>query len=276
MRDGLSPHPDGPLTPVVDLLRGLAGVRDTDDPATVRHRLSTALHGQVSPQRLAATAEAVTGAAGSTGARAAACWREVLLDLARRQPVVVAVDDLDRAAPALRHQLDLLLDQASAGGLPLALVATGTEQVTGWARVRLRALDPVTTGRLLRRLLRRAGRPIALVPHLIPLVGGNPGHAVAYVEALDSDTSAPAVPESVRRVVDARLDRLDDPLRVALLAATVSTHRSAARLAHTVGWSVRRAQGRCVPWPWRGCSWPCRPAGTGWPIRCWVRSPPPG
>ncbi len=236
------PYPDGPLTPLVDLLRGLAGVRDTDDAATVRRRLSAALHGQVSAQCLAAATAAVTGAPGTTGVRAAACWREVLLSLARRQPVVVAVDDLDRAAPALRHQLDLLLDQATADGLPLALVATGTGEVAGWAPVPLRPLDAVTTGRLLHRLLRRAGRPISLVRHLIPLVGGNPGYARAYVDALDADAATPPpVPESVRRVVDARLDRLDDSLRIALMAATVSTRCSATQLARAVGWSADRA-----------------------------------
>ncbi len=237
------PYPDGPLTPLVDLLRGLAGVRDTDDAATVRRRLSAALHGQVSAQCLAATTAAVTGAPGITGVRAAACWREVLLSLARRQPVVVAVDDLDRAAPALRHQLNLLLDQATADGLPLALVATGTDEVAGWASVPLRPLDAVTTGRLLHRLLRRAGRPISLVRHLIPLVGGNPGYARAYVDALDGDAPAPPpVPESVRRIVDARLDRLDDPLRVALMAATASPRCSATQLARMVGWSTEQAE----------------------------------
>ncbi|PZG14466.1 adenylyl cyclase class-3/4/guanylyl cyclase [Micromonospora craterilacus] len=245
------PYPDGPLAPVADLVRAVAGARATDDPEVVRRRLATALGELVPPECLAPaldTVDDLLGSAAAAGARAAACWRDVLLRLARRQPVVVAVEDLDRAAPALRRHLDALVDLATADGLPLVLVASGTEE-TGdagkpAARVRLNPLDAAATGRLLRQLLRRAGRPIGLVRQLVPLVGGNPGHAVAYVHALgDDDPARLPVPESVRRVVEARLDRLDGPLRAALMAvAALPPGRTAAELARALGWPAKQAE----------------------------------
>ncbi|RIV41260.1 adenylyl cyclase class-3/4/guanylyl cyclase [Micromonospora radicis] len=266
---GCPPYPDGPLAPVADLLRALAGARATDSPEVVRRGLAATLAGQVPPECLAPALGTVAGLLGATGAaagaRAMVCWREVLLALARRRPVVLAVDDLDRAAPVLRRHLDALVDRATADGLPLVLVATaGGEDATPGhpapgrpgpgvagrdgtpgrpvARVWMRPLDAVTTGRLLRRLLRRAGRPTELVRQLVPLVGGNPGHAVAYVRALDGDDGTrPAVPESVRRLAEARLDRLDPPLRAALMAvATLPVGATTAATARALSWPVDR------------------------------------
>ncbi|GIJ20403.1 hypothetical protein Vlu01_10270 [Micromonospora lutea] len=178
--------------------------------------------------------------------RAVTYWREVLLDLARRQPVVVAVDDLDRAAPALRRHLAALVELAEERGLPLALVATGTQELDApgprAARLRLSPLDTITTGRLLRRLLRRAGQPIGLAARLIPVTGGNPGRAVAYVRTLTGgDPGQLPVPECVRRVVEARLDRLDGGARAVLMAAALAPGRTVAELADVLDWPRSRA-----------------------------------
>ncbi|MBX7267461.1 AAA family ATPase [Micromonospora sp. Llam7] len=177
------PYPDGPLEPVADLVRGLTEAPVAATPDAVRGRLATALGALVPADRLVPALNTVEDLLGATGtaaaARAVVCWREVLLSLARRQPVVVAVDDLDRSAPALRRNLDILVEQAGAAGLPLVLVATGAQD-TGdparpTARVRLRPLDAVTTGRLLRSLLRRAGQPAGLAARLIPWPAATPG-----------------------------------------------------------------------------------------------------
>lgn len=246
------PYPDGPLAPVAELIRTLAGARVVDPPETVGQRLAGALDGLVPSESLAAVPgwmrDLVATVGTAAGTRALAGWREMMLSLARRQPVVLAVDDLDRAAPGLRRHLDTLVDRATADRLPLVLVATGSPGVDGPARaaalLRLPPLDPVTTGRLLRRLLHRAGRSAALVRQLIPLVGGNPGHAVAYVRALDVDDPARLpVPESVRRVAEARLDRLDGPLRATLMAtAALSPGCTAPELARALNWSVAYAR----------------------------------
>ncbi|WP_319461692.1 adenylate/guanylate cyclase domain-containing protein, partial [Micromonospora sp. RTP1Z1] len=166
------PYAQGGLAPLADMVRGFAGVRDTDPPPTVRRRLTTALEGLLPPVRRGPTAHALAELlaapedAGAAG-RGADVWRQLLLELAAGQPVVVAVDDLDRAAPAMTRVLHRLCAAATERGLPLAVIATPGP---GWAdvlpgagdrrrRVPLSPLGAVDTGRLLRHLLDRAGRP---------------------------------------------------------------------------------------------------------------------
>ncbi|RZU76511.1 class 3 adenylate cyclase [Micromonospora kangleipakensis] len=253
------PYAEGGLAPLADMVRGFAGVRDTDLPPTVRRRLATALDGLLPPARLGHAAHtlaellAAPEDAGAAG-RGADVWRQILLELAARQPVVVAVDDLDRAAPAMNRFLHRLFAAATERSLPLAVVAT---HGTGWAdvlpgagdrrrRVPLPPLGTVDTGRLLRHLLGRAGRPAALARDLLPLVGGNPAVAEAYVRALDEDGGgAPAgrVPDPVRRIVDARLDRLDGDHRAVLMAgAELGARFAAGTIERLLGWVPGRAE----------------------------------
>ncbi|GIJ31474.1 AAA ATPase domain-containing protein [Micromonospora sediminimaris] len=244
------PYPEGPLDPVADLVRGLAQAGTGDDPETVRRRLAAALTDLVPAELLTPALNTVEDLLGVTVAQTGmvAYWREVLLSLARRQPVVVAVDDLDRAAPALRHQLAVLVELADKRDLPLVLVATGTQELEldasgpGVVRVLLSPLDTITTGRLLRRLLRRAGRPAWMAARLIPVTGGSPGRAVAYVRTVTGgDSGSLPVPEGVRRVVEARLDRLDADARAVLTAAALAPGRTGAELAEVLDWPRTRA-----------------------------------
>ncbi|MEU5722149.1 AAA family ATPase [Micromonospora sp. NPDC047738] len=250
------PYPEGELAPLADTVRAFARVRDTDPTPTVRRRLATALAGLLPPAHRAAAVQALADwvvapqDAGAAG-RGAEVWREVLLDLAADQPTVVAVDDLDRAAPALNRFLHRLFATASERGLPLAVVAT---HGPGWAdllpgaagrrrRVPLPALGAVDTGRLLRHLLDRAGRPAALAGELLPLTGGNPAVAQAYVRALDEDGDRIGVPDTVRRRVDARLDRLDGDQRAVLMAgAAQPAEFPAATMDRLLGWAPGRAE----------------------------------
>ncbi|MFG1779785.1 AAA family ATPase [Micromonospora sp. NPDC049048] len=242
-----------PLAPVADLVRGLAGLRDDDAPPTVRRRLTAALTDQVPPTGLTGAVYALeallaTPDASGDAARGAEVVREALLGLAARQPVLVAVDDVDRATAALSHFLHRLFAAATARSLPLVVVALHRPE---WAdtlpgprnrrhRLVVPPLRPVETGRLLRHLLGRADRPTATVARLLPLVAGSPGRAAAYVASL----GAQSVPEAVRREVDARLDRLDGARRAVLMAAaTVRAGATAATVARLLDW----APGRVAP-----------------------------
>ncbi|WFE53978.1 adenylate/guanylate cyclase domain-containing protein [Micromonospora sp. WMMD1155] len=225
------PYPDQALAPAADLLRGLAGVRHGDGPAVVHDRLVAALTSLFPPERVAAAIPALqrflTSPDSSSAALAgAAACRDVLLRLAAHQPLVVAVDDVDRAAPAMSRFLHALFTAATARGLPLALITLHQPQ---WAdtrpsparRMTIGPLATVQSGRLLRHLLTRAGQPVTLVDRLLPLVGGRPGHAAAYVASLvdGADPVALALPEALRRVVGAELDTLDGERRAVLMAA---------------------------------------------------------
>ncbi|MFR9777588.1 AAA family ATPase [Micromonospora sp. MS34] len=249
------PYPGGDLAPLADMVRAFAGVRDPDPAATVRRRLATALDGLLPPARRGAAAHALADFVAApqdagAAARGAEVWREVLLDLAARGPVVVALDDLDRAAPPLNRFLHRLFAAATERALPLAVLGT---HGPGWAdllpgaadrrrRVPLAPLGAVETGRLLRHLLGRAGRPAALARTLVPLVAGNPAAAEAYVRASDA-APAGAVPDAVRRVVDARLDRLDGEQRAVLMAgAAYPTDVAAETVERLLAWPAGRAE----------------------------------
>ncbi|WP_225852510.1 adenylate/guanylate cyclase domain-containing protein, partial [Micromonospora sp. AMSO12t] len=246
------PYPQ-PLAPVADLVRGLAGLRAGEPPATVRRRLTAALTDLVPPAGLTEAVyalEALLGTPDGSGdaARGAEVAREALLGLAARQPVMVAVDDLDRATATLHRFLHRLFAAATARSLPLVVVTLHRAEWTGALpgprdrrhRLAVPPLRPVETGRLLRHLLGRADRPTAAaITRLLPLVGGNPGRAVAYVASPDA---ARSVPEAVRREVDARLDRLDGARRAVLMAvATVGAGITAATVARLLDWAPGRA-----------------------------------
>ncbi|PWR09977.1 adenylyl cyclase class-3/4/guanylyl cyclase, partial [Micromonospora acroterricola] len=248
------PYPDEVLAPVADLLRGLAGIRHGDGPAAVRDRLTDALTPLLPPARLAAALPALerllANPDGSAAALAgAAICRDALLLLAADRPLIVAVDDLDRAAPAVSRFLHALFATATARRLPLAVITLHQPQ---WAdtrpgparRVPIRPLAAVQSGRLLRLLLTRAGQPVALVDRLLPLVGGRPGHAATYVRSMvdGADPAAPPLPEAVRRAVGAELDRLDGERRAVLMAAaTLGGVVSGTRLDRALGWTPGRA-----------------------------------
>ncbi|WP_327040629.1 AAA family ATPase [Micromonospora ureilytica] len=248
------PYPDQALAPVAHLLRGLAGIRPSDGPAAVHDRLVAALTPLFPPTRVATAVPALqrmlTTPDGSAAALAgAAICREVLLLLAAHRPLIVAVDDLDRAAPAVSRFLHALFSAATERGLPLALLTVHQPQ---WAdtrpgparRVTIGPLATVQSGRLLRHLLTRAGQPVALVDRLLPLVGGRPGHAAAYVTSVvdGADPAALPLPEAVRRAVGAELDHLDGERRAVLMAAgTLGGLISGAAVDRALGWTPGRS-----------------------------------
>ncbi|MDW3848395.1 AAA family ATPase [Micromonospora sp. BRA006-A] len=219
------PYPCGELAPLADLVRPRPDAAGVDGP------------GGVLAAFLAAPDD------DTLAARAVVACREALLSLAAEAPVVVAVDDLDRAAPALRRFLHQLHVAAGERGLPLAVVTTcgsgSADPLPAPARrIPLEPLGPLDTGRLLRHLLDRAGRPAALAARLVALVGGNPAVATAYAGAEPS-----GVPAAARRLVDARLDRLDGTHRAALLAAAASGGPAGAAEVETMlGWPAGRAE----------------------------------
>ncbi|MBQ0901141.1 adenylate/guanylate cyclase domain-containing protein [Micromonospora sp. U21] len=248
------PYPDQVLAPVADLLRVLTGIRHGDGPAVVHDRLTATLTPLLPPARVAAAVPALErllatpdGSAASL-AGAAAC-RDALLRLAAQRPLIVAVDDLDRAAPAVSRFLHALFTAATARGLPLAVI---TLHQPHWAdtrpgaarRVAVRPLATVQSGRLLRLLLTRAGQPVALVDRLLPVVGGRPGHAAAYVRSIvdGADPAALPLPDEVRRPVGAELDRLDGERRAVLMAAaTLGGVATGAAVDRALGWTPGRS-----------------------------------
>ncbi|WBC00701.1 adenylate/guanylate cyclase domain-containing protein [Micromonospora sp. WMMA1976] len=219
------PYPCGELAPLAGLVRPRPDATGVDGPGDVL------------------AAFLATPDDDTVAQRAVVACREALLGLAAEAPVVVAVDDLDRAAPALRLFLQQLHVAAGERGLPLAVITTcgsgSADPLPAPARrIPLEPLGPLDTGRLLRHLLDRAGRPAALAARLVTLVGGNPAVAAAYAGAEPS-----GVPAAARRLVDARLDRLHGTHRAVLLAAAAHGGPAGAPAVEAMlGWPAGRAE----------------------------------
>jgi hypothetical protein len=162
-------------------------------------------------------------------------WQGVLLAAAARRPTVLVVEDLQRADAAVARFLRNLVTAAAGASPPLPLVvivtyrpeSAGLIQLEPDCRVSLGALGAARTGRLLRHLLDRAGQPATYAHRLLPLTGGNPMYAEAYVQMLAGgglpagpDLELPT-PEPVRAVVSARLDQLRGADRTAVHAISV-------------------------------------------------------
>ncbi|MEU1606164.1 AAA family ATPase [Micromonospora matsumotoense] len=271
------PYPERVFGPVAELLRDLLGLSASEGTDTVRARLAALVDGLVPPGQVAATVAALAAlldAPDRAAVAGAAAVRRVLLALAARRPVVVGVDDPDRAAPELGHFLHSLFAAATARGLPLAVLATHRPDradprptpTDRYHRVELTPLSTLHTGRLLRRLLTRAGQSVASATRLAPLVAGRPGYAAAYVHAsvrptgpdavggvadtgargtpgpLTGRPAGPPLPEPLRRRVAALLDRCDGPHRAVLMAAaTLDVEFAASTVDVLLGWAAGRA-----------------------------------
>ncbi|WP_433341946.1 AAA family ATPase [Micromonospora sp. CA-111912] len=246
------PFPERPVGPVADLLRAFADVRAEDPPATVRRRLLAAADGLVPPGRALSTAVALEGLLDGSFPAGAVVWQRLLLRQAAVRPLVVAVDDLDRAAPAVTRFLRGLIAAAVVRQLPLAVVTTHRPE---WADTRpgpdvrraevpLPPLSQVETGRLLRQLLARAGQPTALAARLLPLVGGLPGTAEAYARRIPEGADpAAALPDRVRASAAARLDACGGAERAAtMVVAALGPSVPAATVDRAFGWAPGRAE----------------------------------
>ncbi|WP_269756737.1 adenylate/guanylate cyclase domain-containing protein [Micromonospora humida] len=258
------PYPEQVFGPVAQLLRDLAGLPAGGPPDAVRPRLAALVDGLVPAGQVGPTVAALAAlldAPDRSAVAGAAAVRRVLLALAARRPVVVGVDDLDRAAPELGRFLHALFAAATDRGLPLAVLATHRPDRTdplpapaGRHLIELAPLGTLHTGRLLRRLLAGSGRPVGAAARLLPLVAGRPGHAAAYVEAMPRHGTAgdpavdagaePALPEGLRRRAAARLDRCDGAHRAVLMAAaTLDVPVTAPAVAVLLDWAPERVAG---------------------------------
>ena len=124
LRGRCLPYGDGiTYWPVAEIVREAAGIRGTDRQGTALERLGTLLAGDAAEQTLVRDLLAGAiglGAAGGTPEETAWAVRRLLVDLAQERPLVVVVDDIHWAAPALLDLLEGLLDWIR--DVPLLLV----------------------------------------------------------------------------------------------------------------------------------------------------------
>ena len=161
-------------------------------------------------------------------------WRRFLESVAERTPLVLVVEDVHWADPALLEFLAHLADWAT--GVPLLVVSTARPELYetngSWgARLRnhtainLSPLSDADATKLVAALLDRTVLPVETQQLLLERAGGNPLYAEEFVHMLhDRDlidrrgalTAEVPLPESIQALIAARLDTLP-PARKALL-----------------------------------------------------------
>jgi class 3 adenylate cyclase/tetratricopeptide (TPR) repeat protein len=191
-----------------EIVKGLAGVLESDGPDQAAEKLDTALRAFVEDQsehewlrgRLhpllgvgAAAGADAGGAALSDRDEAYAAWRRFLESAAARYPLVLAFEDLHWADPALIGFVDHLVDWST--GVPITVICTARpelyERHPGWgggkrnsATIALSPLTDEETARLLVGLLEQAVLPAELQVTLLERAGGNPLYAEEFVRML--------------------------------------------------------------------------------------------
>jgi len=228
--------------PLVGMVREAAKISDDDPPEVARARLRSAVGDADVAERLASA----VGLSTTAFPLHEIYWgaRKFLEGMATIQPVVVIVDDIHWAEPAL---LDLLLHLLEAStGAPILLLATARHDLIDskpdWGeherstRLVLHPLSAAAAAQVVANLLGSTGLPADVVQRIVSAAEGNP----LYVEqmlAMLIDTrvlrfeggqwvrgegqAEITVPPTIQALVEARLDNLARADRAALEPAAV-------------------------------------------------------
>jgi class 3 adenylate cyclase/tetratricopeptide (TPR) repeat protein len=173
-----------------------------------------------------------------------AAWRRFVEAVAAERPLVMVLEDLHWADPALRTFIMHLVEWVA--GVPLLLVCTARpelyDQAADWGAgppnvttIALRPLSDVDTARLFAALLHQAVLPATLQARLLERAGGNPLYAeeicrmLAERGNLERDGRIPKVaadielafPDSLGALIAARLDTVVPEHRALLEDAAV-------------------------------------------------------
>jgi DNA-binding SARP family transcriptional activator/tetratricopeptide (TPR) repeat protein len=214
-----------------EIVKAAAGILESDDPETSAHKVAATLS-TVLPRRddrvwVEATLAPLVGLAGSrstTREETFPAWRRFLEALAEGQPLVLLIEDLHWADPALLEFVDDLL--ARAVDVPLLVLCTTRLELldthpdwgSGKRNSTTITLPPLSTEetRELARAILGGQEPSDVV---VARAGGNPlfVQELTRVEVRDVDS----LPESMHAVIAARLDTLPPAVKQTAMDAAV-------------------------------------------------------
>jgi class 3 adenylate cyclase/tetratricopeptide (TPR) repeat protein len=233
-----------------EIIKAQAGIMESDEPSEVAAKLDAAVRavtGDASEREwlkarlaplvgLAAAGEAPAGRDESFTA-----WRRFLHLVAGRGPLILVIEDLHWADPALLGFLEQVLDHEGAADL-LVLVTARPELLDrrpGWGAGRpnattiaLAPLDDGQTAMLLAALLGQSMLPAEAQSLLLERAGGNPLYAEEFVRLLTdrglltrhgrlTRASDLPLPDTVQALIAARLDTLAPAHKALLQCAAV-------------------------------------------------------
>ena len=229
-------------------MKSHAGIAPNDGPEEASAKLALAVDAVEEERerdwirvRLAPLVGLGEGSAAVDRDESFAAWRSFLEAIAATGPLVLVIEDLHWADPAMLAFVEHLADWAS--GVPLFVLCTARpelyERQPAWGggkrnhtAVSLSPLTPEETGRLIGALLEQTVLPAETQAALLDRAGGNPLYAEEFIRMMVdrgvltrrggawelAHEGSIAVPENVHALIAARLDTLP-PARKALLQA---------------------------------------------------------
>jgi class 3 adenylate cyclase/tetratricopeptide (TPR) repeat protein len=223
-----------------DIVKGEAGILDSDAPEVTEAKLATALSSVVDDEeerdwirtRLAPLLGIPEAGAAVSREEQFTAWRRFLEAMAEENPLVLIFEDLHWAGDPM---LDFIEDFASRGDGRILVLCTARPELYArretWCAglrnadtIQLGPLSDSETAILLSALLDRAVLPVETQAMLLERSGGNPLYAEEFVQMLAdrgvidrrsggraygtaADVTIP-VPESLQALIGARLDAL--------------------------------------------------------------------
>ncbi len=234
-----------------EIVKGQAGIRESDDASTAAEKLQIALQAicddpddrtwmatQLSPL-VGAESDAETG----DRAEAFAAWRRFLEDLAANQPLVMVIEDLHWVDDSFIEFLEDLMVWSS--DTPIMVVCTARPELyeshPAWGggqrnstTITLSPLSDEEIAQLIAAHLDRAVLPAETQQSLLERAEGNPLYAEEFIRmitdrgmidahgVLDAEATATLpVPETVHGLIGSRLDLLSEAERHVIEDAAV-------------------------------------------------------
>ena len=266
------PYGDGiTFWPIAEAIRQLAGI-DADDPLEIaRSKLEVLLQGADGSAVLFDRVAAATGLADVTAGLPETYWaiRRLLEQVAKDEPLVLVLDDLQWAEPALLDLVDYLVRSSREAPILLLCLARGEllEERSEWATrlpdatmLHLSQLADDETNDLIDELLH--GDDLASeVRERISEAGGNPLFVVEMFKMLRDDgllasgkgnggrarsVASSTVPPTIHALLGARLDRLSEERAVIHGAAVMGKVFSWSAVLDLVPDPLRPRVGPCL------------------------------
>ena len=230
--------------PLGEVARAAADITDADSPDHARAKLAAVVQSRPDGELIATRVGELIGLAPPAASLDETFWatRVFFATLAHSRPLIVVIDDLHWAEPALLDLVESFLELPDS--VRLLIVCVARHELTevrpnlgAGARARLLKLHPLdaTDAATLVAQILPATFPRALVERIISASGGNPLFAEEIVAMfLDDgilqpdgalvapfDVDAVRIPPSISALLGARLDRLAPAERCVLEGASV-------------------------------------------------------
>ena len=234
------PYGDGiTFWALTEIVKAQAGVLESDDPGQVEAKLEAAVAALMADPAdqgwVKARIAPLLGLVDPEAARvdrseSFAAWRRFVQAMAAGHPLVLVVEDLHWADPAMLEFLEHLCTEAAGTGLLVLATARPELEdrhpgwgggVAGATTVALAPLTETETARLVAGLLGQPVLPAEVQAPLLERAGGNPLYAEEFVRLLTDRgllvrsgpvvrlaTTAVPFPDSVQALIAARLDML--------------------------------------------------------------------